>query len=215
MLIETQSVASVCPPSRILPHGARRPASCAEVGSLAGSTLADRFCHWRGRSGQRYVFSVYRVDGSDPAGGSVLPRYTDAVVIAVRRDANGARQILEIGDTGSLPEIAPRSEEASAGTGHHGQRVPRPPARGHSDGTASGASRSRRSRSMIRQVSRPSRRSRFEGHRTGPRLRSRHKSCIRVASCSFTAADLTRYGVFFICRDRFFRSRWRTGNDRA
>ena len=38
-----------------------RPARHVPAAGLAGSALADRFCFWRGRSGRRYVFSVYRL----------------------------------------------------------------------------------------------------------------------------------------------------------
>ena len=47
------------------------------LGSVAPAGLEGRFHAWRGRSGRRYVVSIY------PAGAA--PDYAEAVVIAVRR----------------------------------------------------------------------------------------------------------------------------------
>lgn len=85
------------------------PAHVAAAG-LAGSALADRFCFWRGRSGRRYVFSVYRM-GSE-AENEATPRYADAVVLAVRRDAEGVRTIVAQADSGPFPELSPVTAEA-------------------------------------------------------------------------------------------------------
>ena len=46
-----------------------------------GEELQGRFIYWRGRSGQRYLHTVYAVDA--------LPEFTDAVVILARRDRRG------------------------------------------------------------------------------------------------------------------------------
>lgn len=80
-----------------------RPRHVAASG-LAGSLLADRFCFWRGRSGRRYVFSVYKAGTEDGFAG--MPRYADAVVLAVQRSDTDARRIVRLGQTGGLPELA-------------------------------------------------------------------------------------------------------------
>ena len=53
------------------------------------------FRAWRGRSGRRYVVSVYRPEA--------VPTLDGAVLIAVRRDAGGFRRIVGIGIQGALP----------------------------------------------------------------------------------------------------------------
>lgn len=78
---------------------------------LAGSAVADRFCFWRGRSGRRYVFSVYRT--ASPAEIADAPRYADAVVIAAER-AGSTRRALRICDTGALPELLIDGPEGTA-----------------------------------------------------------------------------------------------------
>lgn len=91
-----------------------RPRHVAASG-LAGSLLADRFCFWRGHSGRRYVFSVYK---ADPKGGFAgMPRYADAVVIAVQRSDTGARRIVRLGETGGLPELTIDSHGGFAASG--------------------------------------------------------------------------------------------------
>ncbi len=54
--------------------------------SVAPAGLEGRFHAWRGRSGKRYVVSVYPADAA--------PDYAEAVVIAVRR-RGASRVILE------------------------------------------------------------------------------------------------------------------------
>ncbi len=58
------------------------------LGAVAPAGLEGRFHAWRGRSGRRYVVSVY------PAGAA--PDYSEAVVIAVRR-VGSLRVILAVG----------------------------------------------------------------------------------------------------------------------
>ena len=53
------------------------------------------FRAWRGRSGRRYVVSVYRPEA--------VPALEGAVLIAVRREAGGMRRIVAIGIQGLLP----------------------------------------------------------------------------------------------------------------
>ena len=84
---------------------ASRPSSLA---GLSGSGLSDRFCFWRGRSGRRYVFSIYRTGDT---GGAAVPSYSEAVMIAARRGSDGGRSILRVGRTGALPGLVMRVPE--------------------------------------------------------------------------------------------------------
>jgi len=79
-------------------QGARRRSASikanAPLGCLSGGALASRFHAWHGRSGHRYVCSVYPVDRKDgPAG---LPDLDGAVVIAVGLDPRRERLRLAI-----------------------------------------------------------------------------------------------------------------------
>jgi len=69
----------------------------APLAALAGEPLDGRFRSWRGRSGRRYVFSVYH-----PAS---CPAYEDAVLLAAAVAPDGGRRPLFIGDTGCFPDI--------------------------------------------------------------------------------------------------------------
>ena len=80
-----------------------RPVSAAPLLGLAGSDLSRRFRHWRGASGRRHLFSVFPV--GEPAPGEDAPRFAEAVVMAVRRDAAGERRILALGETGPVPDL--------------------------------------------------------------------------------------------------------------
>jgi hypothetical protein len=62
------------------------------LASLAGGDLAERFHAWRGRSGRRYICSVFPVDVRDGEAG--LPDFAEAVVIAVKMDAAGQRRVV-------------------------------------------------------------------------------------------------------------------------
>lgn len=68
------------------------------LASLDGMPISSRFCSWIGRSGRRYVFSVY------PA--LECPTFHDAVLLAVIRDMTGRRRVVSVRDTGGLPEPA-------------------------------------------------------------------------------------------------------------
>ena len=81
---------------------ARAP-SAAPLAGLAGTDLSRRFRHWRGTSGRRHLFSVFPV--GEPAPGEDAPRFADAVVMAVGRDAGGAPCILALDETGPLPDL--------------------------------------------------------------------------------------------------------------
>ena len=81
----SEVVAWTPPPS---PPGARQGPASAPLAALAGGALAHRFHAWRGRSGRRYVFSVFDVKD--------CPDYAGAVVAAVARDGDGTRRILAL-----------------------------------------------------------------------------------------------------------------------
>ena len=74
------------------------PRGGASLKALAGTPISSRFCSWKGRSGRRYVFSVY------PA--SECPAFSGAVLIAAARDAKGRRRVLSVRETGAFPEPA-------------------------------------------------------------------------------------------------------------
>ena len=81
----------------------RRSALNQPLVGLVGSDLSRRFLHWRGVSGRRYLFSIFplhRATSIDEA-----PRFHDAVVLAVARDAAGERRILVADETGALPDL--------------------------------------------------------------------------------------------------------------
>ena len=108
--------------------------SAAPLAGLAGTDLSRRFRHWRGKSGRRHLFSVFPlsriawVDARNPASlprgieqgcvgepmqpcfeepapGEDAPRFAEAVVMAVGRDAEGAPRILALDETGPLPDL--------------------------------------------------------------------------------------------------------------
>ncbi len=67
-----------------------------------GDELQGRFIYWRGRSGQRYLHTVYAVDA--------LPEFADAVVILARRDRRGRRRALSILTLGATPGSVTRAQ---------------------------------------------------------------------------------------------------------
>lgn len=78
-------------------------ASAAPLAGLAGSDLSRRFRHWKGASGKRHLFSVFPLGA--PLPGEDAPRFADAVVMAVGRDADGVPCILALDETGPLPDL--------------------------------------------------------------------------------------------------------------
>ncbi|WP_297296951.1 hypothetical protein [uncultured Methylovirgula sp.] len=68
------------------------PSSNTALASLVGGDLAERFHAWLGRSGRRYICSVFPVDRRDSEGG--LPDFAEAIVIAVKADAAGQRRVV-------------------------------------------------------------------------------------------------------------------------
>lgn len=90
-----------CEPPAAIPfesHDSRHGVDRDGMGlaALVDTPLASRFCAWRGRSGRRYIFSVYPW----PA----CPAFCHALLLAVIRDDVGRRRALSIVDTGEFPE---------------------------------------------------------------------------------------------------------------
>ncbi|HLH12176.1 MAG TPA: hypothetical protein VKV77_09910 [Methylovirgula sp.] len=71
---------------------ARVRMSEAPLESLAGCPLAENFHSWLGKSGRRYICSVFPVDPAEFDAG--LPDFADAVVMAVARGPDGSRRIV-------------------------------------------------------------------------------------------------------------------------
>jgi hypothetical protein len=82
----------------------------AMLKSLAGSPLARRFHAWHGGAGRRYVCSVFRIDPAAPDAG--LPEFTQAVVLAVARRADGGRQLVALCQCG--PDADPYARTSFA-----------------------------------------------------------------------------------------------------
>ena len=84
---------------------------CGPLRSLEGTSLAERFRFWTGRSGRSYVFSVFPLcpDGTAheeaPAG--------EAVVIGVERAADDSRVARFVAETGGLPDLVLRSRRVA------------------------------------------------------------------------------------------------------
>jgi hypothetical protein len=78
---------------RTSPRAANKP-----LAALTDVSLAQRFRHWRGESGRRYIFSVY-----EPF---ACPSYDNAVLIVATRDDHGETRIVFAADTGALPDVA-------------------------------------------------------------------------------------------------------------
>lgn len=70
-----------------------------QAGYSALKVIADeRFCAWKGKSGTRYVASIYGFDD--------CPDYENVVALAVRRAADGSRTIIDGLDLGPFPLFA-------------------------------------------------------------------------------------------------------------
>jgi hypothetical protein len=76
-------------------HEGDRPSGAA-LAALADMPFASRFCSWTGRSGRRYVFSVYAP--------SSCPSFCHAVLVAAVRHGPGRPRIVSVRDTGAFPE---------------------------------------------------------------------------------------------------------------
>ena len=94
-------------PDDSAPWRLREPES-APLSVLTGDGLGARFRFWRGASGRRFMFSVYSSDA--------CPAYDCAVLVGAAVQADGARRILFIADTGAFPEpVLERARAALAG----------------------------------------------------------------------------------------------------
>lgn len=80
------------------------------LAALVETTLASRFCSWKGLSGRRYIFSVYSA--------AECPAFCDAVLLAAARDHDGRRRAVSVFDTGEFPE--PVLLEAKRGLSSYG-----------------------------------------------------------------------------------------------
>ena len=72
------------------------------LSGLVGSSVADRFRAWTGRSGRRYVFSVFPIVGP-PADLDHLPLVDESVALGVQRSGSGTRTVLWAAGTGDCP----------------------------------------------------------------------------------------------------------------
>jgi hypothetical protein len=82
----------------------------AALAALAGMPFSARFCSWTGRSGRRYVFSVY------PA--SQCPAFCHAVLLAAVRERPGRPRLVSVRDTGTFPEpVVARAQREFRGFG--------------------------------------------------------------------------------------------------
>ena len=98
-------------------HGRRENSRGEALSSLeqAGS-LRDRFYAWRGRSGRRYVCSVFRCEED-----RFLADLTSGVVIGVARDAGGMARPVCVASaqaTGGLTILRERAREAGVAEWH-------------------------------------------------------------------------------------------------
>eukprot|EP01037_Dinobryon_pediforme_P007393 gene7393-7459_t len=62
----------------------------APLASLSGGRLAQKFQSWQGLSARRYICSVF--SAFDAAAMETVQSYSDAIVLAVRRDASGTKR---------------------------------------------------------------------------------------------------------------------------
>ncbi len=75
----------------------------APLGALYGSHLGGKFQAWSGRSGRRYVCSVF--SATDPAAMDAVRSYDSAVILAIRCDASGVKTLVGMGETGCFPDL--------------------------------------------------------------------------------------------------------------
>jgi hypothetical protein len=83
---------------RVRPQRSAAATANAPLPSLEGEALARRFHAWSGRSGRRYVCSVFQADMQAPFAG--LPDFAEALVIAVRIEKDGLRTPMAVFDSG-------------------------------------------------------------------------------------------------------------------
>jgi hypothetical protein len=97
-------------PPWVAPSGNGGDRGGAALAALAGMPFSARFCSWTGRSGRRYVFSVY------PA--SQCPAFCHAVLLAAVRERPGRPRLVSVRDTGTFPEpVVARAQREFRGFG--------------------------------------------------------------------------------------------------
>jgi hypothetical protein len=73
---------------------------------LRPSTLT--LSSWRGRSGRRYIVGIH------PVAEAEIAEVSEAIIIAVRRDAEGTAHVIDIATAGAHPNEQARARWASA-----------------------------------------------------------------------------------------------------
>lgn len=71
--------------------------------ALYGSQLGRKFQAWSGRSGRRYVCSVF--SAVDPDAMEAVRSYDSAVILAVRCDASGVKTLAGMEEIGYFPDL--------------------------------------------------------------------------------------------------------------
>ncbi|MGE0213845.1 MAG: hypothetical protein AB7S41_19320 [Parvibaculaceae bacterium] len=71
--------------------------------SLLDAELSRRFCYWRGRSGRRYIHTIYERSACPPLPG--------ALYVAVASDAGGGKRALAVGRFPPFFELLPSLPE--------------------------------------------------------------------------------------------------------
>jgi hypothetical protein len=81
-----------------------RPAG-APLAALAGGNLAHHFHSWTGASGRRYICSIFPL--REAAGKPACPEFDEALLIAVRRLADGTPKMLFVAESDAFSMLAP------------------------------------------------------------------------------------------------------------
>ena len=76
--------------------------------TTAGIRGALELSSWRGRSGRRYVVGVH------PLGASEIFELANAVILAVRRDGDGAARLIDLATVGERPRGRSRAAWVAA-----------------------------------------------------------------------------------------------------
>ena len=71
--------------------------------ALYGSQLGRKFQAWSGKSGRRYVCSVF--SAGDAAAMEAARSYDSAVILAIRCDVSGVKTLVGMGETGHFPDL--------------------------------------------------------------------------------------------------------------
>ncbi len=85
--------AVIMPPWALLDASRRAESPDPPIRDLSGSGAADRFCAWAGRSGRRYIFSVFAL-GPIPLAPRTFALAPKAIALMVRRPATGPRRVV-------------------------------------------------------------------------------------------------------------------------